>query len=110
MPRAKRFNHARHRARKHYYQSLRLEENIQKLKAQRRARLPEDLSDTEAQLIHDLTVLRHSARFEAMELELYNHQRAMAGLPPLKSVPPDTPQSRSLLRLEREMAGMLGRL
>jgi hypothetical protein len=110
MPRRKSLNDKTHHQRQRHYRHLVLEEKIYRLRKKRRDRLPEDLSSSEAILIEQVEASRRAARFEALELELVNHERAVAGLPPLKSIPPDTPQARKIMRMEREMMSILERL
>jgi hypothetical protein len=90
--------------------ALQIEAKIHALKSARKPAVPKPISEREKHLLKAVMDARRAAYFECLELELVNHQRAMTGLPPLKSVPPDTPQARKIMRMEREMMGILERL
>ncbi|CAM3792899.1 hypothetical protein [Litorimonas haliclonae] len=83
--------------------SLTLEERIRDLRAKRRETQPDKLSANEHALMRELKSLKRRVKYDELELELMNLERKIVGLKPLDRIPPDTPEMREIMKMEREM-------
>lgn len=103
MVRKRQIRSQSYRQKKSVLAGLTLEEKIRDLRAKRREAQPDKLSANEKALMRELKGLRRRVKYEDLELELMNLERKIVGLTPLDRIPPDTPEMREIMKMEREM-------